>query len=116
MPVAGTKQYQDYHQQEAEGQPCGQGAGCSDMAGAVRGRPALLTVAMSFAVTDPVPVTFASTFLGTQDVHRLALMVNAYQVRTTGCAGQRQEGLGHIVTQVQVDPAAVQPWLGPVGF
>lgn len=28
VPVAGTKQYQDYHQQEAEGQPCGQGAGC----------------------------------------------------------------------------------------
>lgn len=28
MPVAGTKQYQDDQQQEAEGQPCGQGAGC----------------------------------------------------------------------------------------
>lgn len=28
VPVAGTKQHQDQQQQEAEGQPCGQGAGC----------------------------------------------------------------------------------------
>lgn len=28
MPVAGTKEHQDQQQQEAEGQPCGQGAGC----------------------------------------------------------------------------------------
>lgn len=28
VPVGGTKQHQDHHQQEAEGQPCGQGAGC----------------------------------------------------------------------------------------
>ena len=28
VPVAGTKQHQDQQQQEAEGQPCGQGAVC----------------------------------------------------------------------------------------
>ena len=28
VPVAGTKEHQDQQQQEAEGQPCGQGAGC----------------------------------------------------------------------------------------
>lgn len=28
VPVAGTKEHQDQQQQEAKGQPCGQGAGC----------------------------------------------------------------------------------------
>lgn len=39
MPVAGTKQHQDQQQQEAEGQPCGQGAGgCRVKAGLKVGR------------------------------------------------------------------------------
>lgn len=116
MPVAGTKQYQDDQQQEAEGQPCGQGAGCSDVGGTVRGRPALLTVAVSIAVADPMPMAFASTFLCSQEIHGLALMVDAYQTRATGRARQSQEGLGHIVAQVQAYPAAVQLQPGPIGF
>lgn len=37
----------------------------------------------------------------------------AHQARAAGCAGQSQEGLGHVTAQVQVHPAAVD--LGPVG-
>lgn len=116
MPVAGTKEHQDQQQQEAKGQPCGQGAGCSDVGGAVWRCPALLTVAASVAVADPMPVASPLTFLCSQDLYWLALLLNTHQAGATGCARQSQEGLGHVIAQVQVYPATVQPQLGPVGF
>lgn len=36
VPVAGPQQHQDHHQQEAEGQPCGQGAGCCGVKAALK--------------------------------------------------------------------------------
>lgn len=46
--------------------------------------------------------------------HLVWLTQAAHQARATGCARQSQEGLGHVVAQVQVYPAAIQ--VGPVGF
>lgn len=87
MPIAGTEEYKDQQQQEAEGQACGQGAGRSELGRAVRRCPALLTVAVPAAVTDPVAMAFASTFLCSQEIHGLAPMIDAHQARATGSAG-----------------------------
>lgn len=65
-------------------------------------------MAVPAAVTDPMAMAFASTLLCSQEIHRLAALVNAHQARATGSARQSQEGLGHIIAQVQVRPAAVQ--------
>lgn len=40
----------------------------------------------------------------------------AHQARPAGGTGQTQEGLGHVVAQGQVDPAAVHSGLGPAGL
>lgn len=86
VPVAGTKEDQDQQQQEAEEQAHGQGAGGFERSHAVGRCPALLTVAVPAAVTDPMAMAFASTFLCSQEIHGLAPMVNAHQARATGSA------------------------------
>jgi hypothetical protein len=68
-----------------------------ELVDAVRGCPALLTVAVPVAVTDPMTVAFASTFLCSQEIHGLASLVDAHQARATGSARQSQERLNHII-------------------